>query len=416
MLLGPLILLAGVSSADDALPMCDIAAEKRRSVQVLTTSPGSSVDKIFGHTAILVYEPDRGEGSVVFDFGFFDTDDPALVLDVLRATQDYKVVTHTLAHVRGRLDEQGRGAVLQRLDLDPTAGRATHLALVDIVQNHPVFRYNWYGPNCTTRAADLIDEVMDGALEPQHQGASGLSAATQVLRHSAPHWPLWFGLHWGSGRVADVELSWWDAMFLPQTFMARLRESTLERGGLARPLVAAECRLAVAKRPEPLHEAPNRDLLLGGVGLAVGAGIAGISALSRRFGVLAVGLFGVGIGLFGAAALLVSLLGTFAPFWGNHNLWFASPVSGLLAVAALYEHRHPGADLATRLAVGVLAVAGLGFVASAIHGFTDRNLGIAGLVFPALVACLWVLSRPPLRGPRTPRLQTTPTPEDTTAR
>ena len=388
-----LLLFAAHALAADDLPACNFA-EEQTSLHLITVSPGESVDKIFGHTAILVWEPGAGERSTIYDFGWADVSDPMFVVDVLNATQDYSLATWTFSDFTGRIPRQERGAVAQRLDLPPSKAREVTNSLKAIAAGDSTFRYNWYRPNCTTKVADMLDIVLDGALKPQHAGSSLQSPARQVLRHSAAHPPLWFGLHWGSGRVADQDISWWDAMFLPSTLMERLRVSTiLSPDGTQRPLVDSECRMYTPILPEPLATAPWRDPHLGVLGLFVGGLLGAIGARSRSAGTLAVGGFGVGLGLFGCAALLVGLLGTFAPFWGHHNLFFASPLSGLLAGAAWLSRRDPSHALPTRLAGGLVGLALLGVAASASHAFADRNLGIAALVLPSLFAAVWVLRR-----------------------
>lgn len=387
----PLLLLL-LPPARAELPACDFPSEGA-GIYLITVSPSRTVHTVFGHSAILVYDPRRDEESLVYDFGRVDLSESGVVWDVLTATQDYLVGTRELDSSRRKYERQGRGAIAQRLDLAPSQAQGISDELKRIVRFDNEFRYNWYRPNCTTRVADLFDDALQGTLAPQHKGSSGTSPAREVLRHSAhmPH--LWFGLHWGSGRLADVDISWWDAMFLPESLMERLRVSTIEGpGSRPRPLVSSECRIMAPVEPEALPEAPNRDLPLAGIGLAAGAAVAGAGAASRRVGVWVVGLLGVALGVFGSAALMVGTLGTFAPFWGHHNLWFSSPLSGLLAVAAWWAVRRPGAG-AVRLAGALVFVGVLGVVASAVHGFADRNLGIAALVLPSLFAATWVLAR-----------------------
>jgi len=393
MIIGLLALFGLSAWADDDLAACDFSSDGF-SIHILTVSPGDTVDKIFGHTAIIVYDPSLGEDSIAYDFGWVDMSDPMLVWDILNATQDYRVGRWTLEATREKISRLGRGAIAQKLDVSPTQVHQIANSLVATTRGDSTFRYNWYRPNCTTKVSELIDGVLRGDLKAQHTDPSGTSPAREVLRHSAHMPSLWFGLHWGSGRVADEEISWWDAMFLPEPLMIRLRQSTLASpDGTRRPLVSSECRLLDPDLPEPLALAPNRNLPLGGIGLLMGLAVAGAGVASRRSGIFAVGALGAGLGLFGCAALIVGLAGTFAPFWGHHNLWFASPLSSGLAIAAVIAHRRPDNPQAKWIAAGVLALGVLGVAASALHGFADRNIGIAALILPALAAALWVLAR-----------------------
>jgi len=228
--------------------------------------------------------------------------------------------------------------------------------------------------------------VLGGALS--RAGAEpGSSPAGEVLRHSGPHLPLWMGLRWGSGRFAHTPVSTYDAAFLPDGLRASV--ASAERQG--RPLVTDTCIVGeVVPTPVP-PEGPSRLPALAGLGLVAGGATAGAAQGSRGAGLGLVALTGLGLGLWGTAALLVGSLGTFAPFWGHHNLAFASPLSLLLVGAAAGAHRNPKAAWPQRIALGLLALGLVGVAWSATGAFADGNLGLAMLTMPPLIGTSLVL-------------------------
>ena len=72
-------------------------------------------------------------------------------------------------------------------------------------------------------------------------------------------------------------------------------------------------------------------LPLSALGLLWGLVLAGTRRLGAAAAGLAAAATGLLLGAWGAAALLVGSLGTFAPFWGHHNLFLASPLASYIS-------------------------------------------------------------------------------------
>ncbi|MEQ1501638.1 MAG: DUF4105 domain-containing protein [Myxococcota bacterium] len=362
-------------------------------VYLLTFGSDLSVETAFGHSALLLWEPARGQKSRVYDFGHFEVSDPvALVWGIATNDQHYFVGRQSLGRMLHDYGPLGRWVVAQRLALTPDEADALARSLEHTLRDEDSFPYNWYRPNCTTRIGDVLDETLGGALSAQHIGPSGTSRAREVERHAVNLPWLWFGLHWGSGHVADAELTRWESTFLPVRLMEVAATSTIRD----QPLVTDTCELLPGWMPPIPDEAPNRDPALAAIGLGAAGALLGIDRASPRLGRAATGLLGVAVGLFGTAALLVGILGTFAPSWGAHNLAFASPLTLLVAVAAGWAARRPTSPVPARLVAAVVAIAAGGIVLALVRGFTDRNLGIVALTVPALLAAGWTCRpRPP---------------------
>ncbi|MEN0064281.1 MAG: DUF4105 domain-containing protein [Myxococcota bacterium] len=381
---------ASVAWSDEPLPTCSFPDDED-AVYVLTVQPLDDVIRLFGHTALLFWEPKRGKRSAVYDYGRFRLEGSPLdiVRDYLTMQQVYFLGGNPLSRSQARYGGQERGVIAQRLDLSAEEARALELSIIEQLAE-PEFRYNWYDQNCSTKVRDRIDEAVGGALRAAMSEPSGTSPAAEVLRHSANH-PLWLGLEWGSTRFARSEITDWDAMFLPEPMMHRLEAARRADG---RPLVAETCQWLPAGQP-PIPVAPPRRA--GGLTL-VGLGLAGVLGGLRRSSALAgamgFGTFAFVLALWGTAALIVGLAGTFAPFWGNDNQAFASPLWALGGLAAFGAFRNPEARWPGVIVVGLLGVAGLGFVGSLAFGFAAGNLGLAGLLLPPMAVFAWFVSAP----------------------
>ncbi len=378
--------LARVALAAEPLPRC---GPLEPGAYVLTMSPGESVQNVFGHTALLVADADQGEWSTVYDFGRYELGPPLeQAWAVLNMEQPYYVSARPLSQIVERYANRERSVVVQQLALTNDQITSLTSGVVRKLNDDPYFAYNWYRPNCTTEIQDRLDAVLGGALSAQHGEVSDTSPAREVLRHSSNLVPLWFGLHWGSGRIADRRISHWEGMFLPDGLRRGLARSQTPDG---EPLVVHECVLVDAGSPSVPTQPPSRFGWLLAVGLVWGGVVAGLSWLRRGVGLAVVSAQGLAVGLFGSAAVLVGSLGTFAPFWGHHNLAFANPGHLLLAAMGVVAWRRPASQVPAAVTGLLCGAAGGGVVAAIAHVGTDRNLGIIALLLPPLLAALWAL-------------------------
>lgn len=382
-----LVVLAPTAHADEPAA-CELPPSTP-AIYVLTVAPGNDVPNAFGHTALLVWSPRAGVRSAVFDYGRYRAASiTELAWKMLRMELPYFMSADPLGNVMARYKAEGREVIAQRIALTPEESAALVTSQREQTKD-PEFPYHWYSSNCTTKIRDAIDASMGGALKAQHEGEeSNTSACREVLRHSAPNVPLWFGLHWGSGRYADLPISEWDAMYLPDGFRRGIDESMRPDGT---PLVAETCVLVQSDGPGVLAEPPNRNLVLWALGLVAAGILFGLSKLGRGIGLTSVGALGLGVGVFGSAAVLIGSLGTFAPFWGWHNQWFANPAWFALGPAAVIAWRDRASEWPLRLGGAVVVLAGLGILAFLVRGIADRNFGIIGLAVPVLLVAASLL-------------------------
>ncbi|MBX2797957.1 MAG: DUF4105 domain-containing protein [Myxococcales bacterium] len=377
--------LSLLASAPPALAQapCELA-DGEPAVYLLTAEPTPELLSLFGHTALMFVDARRTPDVTIYDFGRFRPPSVMqMVWGYLTMTQRYHLAEDTTQSLLSVLRDDARGVVAQRLNLSNLERLRLQRDLHRTAVEDGEFTYRGYDANCTTQVRDHLDEVLGGAFSEQHRQLGGSSPATQILRHAASH-PLWFGLQWGSGHLAHAQVSGYDAMFVPDSLQEGVARTLGSDGS---PLVAETCQLLpVGQVPVP-DEAPRRTVQLWLLGGAVGAGLAGLSVMgSATAGRVAAAIVACLLGLYGSAALLVGVLGTFAPFWGHHNLFFAHPGWLVVAAGAALAIRTPTLRWPYLAACGVLAIVGLGVVLAVARGLGDHNLGVMGLVIPICVA------------------------------
>ena len=135
-------------------------------IGVVTMQPGQIFWERFGHDAIVVDDPARGE-PISYNFGFFDPSEPDFIPRFIRGQMRYQLVALPLREDLAYYRDVGRGVSVQWLDLTPrqAARLADALAVNALPQNA---HYSYYvTDNCATRVRDAIDSALDGRLQRQ---------------------------------------------------------------------------------------------------------------------------------------------------------------------------------------------------------------------------------------------------------
>lgn len=323
-LAGLLILLA-------ALP-CLVHAAPR--IGVLTMGPGAEYWSRYGHNALLV-EDDEGRHTV-YNYGFFDFDQPGFLLRFAQGRMRYRLVAQPFEQELAYYRQEGRGMRLQWLRLAPQqAAELARLLEWNARPENAEYRYDYFTANCSTKVRDALDRVLGGRIKEQTRGRSrGLSYRSEALRLAAPDLWMYLGIHLFLGPAADRPLSRWEESFVP----ARLHDAlALVKLADGQALVEEELSLLPQVLPEARAEEPRFLLLatLAGGALAVlvlllprRAGPAG------RFGRGLLGLFWLGTGLVGVVGLLLWFATDHLMAHGNRTLLLCTP-AGLLLLPAL---------------------------------------------------------------------------------
>ncbi|HET7125951.1 MAG TPA: DUF4105 domain-containing protein [Lysobacter sp.] len=361
-------------------------------VGVMTMQPGEVFWERFGHDAIVVDDPSRGE-PVSYNFGFFDPTESGFVGNFVAGRMRYALVALPLREDLATYRDEGRGVRLQWLDLAPAQARSIADALERNARpENSRYRYDYFRDNCATRVRDAIDRGIGGLLHERLAASSrGLTYRSESTRLASPaHW-MWLGFELGLGPNADVPLSRWDESFVPMRLADNLREVRFADG---RPLVAAEEQLLPHRiAPEP-GDPSSAWWPYALAGLAIAALI--LVAAKCRPRLLAAFAFPFWLlcGLVGALLLYLWLGTGHWAAWANHNLLLLDPLCLLLLPGAwgLVRGRRPGRLFAwTLLTVALLGLGALAFAWLQVR--TQQNMRWIVLLLPIHLALLGALRR-----------------------
>ena len=299
----------------------------------MTMLPGEIFWERFGHDAIVVDDPARGE-PVSYNFGFFDPSEPDFIPRFIRGQMRYQLVALPLREDLAYYRDVGRGVSIQWLDL--TAQQATQLAdalAVNALPQNAQYSYDYFTDNCSTRVRDALDRALGGGLKRQLSARSrGNTYRSEAVRLASPAPLMWLGFDIGLGPFADVPLARWQEAFVPMRLADSLREAT---GTDGRALVVSEQQLLPHRiAPEPAeHARPWWPWALWGIAIAIGTLRLGRTA-PRALATVALPTWTV-MGLLGGLMAFIWFGTAHRAGWANQNLLLFNPLCLLLLPGAL---------------------------------------------------------------------------------
>jgi hypothetical protein len=356
-------------------------------VSLLTFGQGSRSWEKFGHNALMIRDTVSG-ASEVYNWGIFDFAQEDFFRRLLVGEMRYRLARSTLERTLARYRADRRSVRVQRLRLTPRQERELlRRARINLRPENRHYAYDPYRDNCSTRARDLLDEVLDGAIRARTEGvetgATFRDHTRRLLgRTSWPYLGIMLGLSGGTDRTIDA----WEEMFLPLRMEARLREIRVSDGSGGRvPLVSSEDTLYASPRPPAPDRVPDRLPLLLLAGIVVGGGLAGLGMASARrtFGLLAT-LWSLAAGFAGSIMTASWVLTDHWYMHGNENLFQANLLSLLLVVAlpvAIRAGRARGVARAMAYLVAGLALLGCGL--QLLPALDQVNGTVIALFLPA---------------------------------
>ncbi|MEX2182723.1 MAG: DUF4105 domain-containing protein [Gemmatimonadaceae bacterium] len=372
-------------------------------ISVLTIGQGDLVFENFGHNALRVQDPSIGL-DIAYNWGSFSFEQPRFIRRFLSGDTQYWVegiATDRLVQAYVFRDRE-----IHEQELNLTPAQRTELAALaaeNALEANKYYRYDYFRDNCSTRLRDILDTVLGGSLERSFSPLrTSWTYRSEAVRLTAPSRFPQAGIDVALGQKADVQLTAWEAMFIPMRLRDYLRDVTVAGpDGRAEPLVLDERLLYRAQRAPELPE--RRGLALGAWGPVLGAWmllLAPVSAASRRRSRIPAAVMAfVWYALVGVIGLLVLAMwvGSAHVFWYNNlNLLIVSPL-GLVAAYPVARAVFRGSlDL---VALGLLtALTAMAVIALVIAPFVSQRLGGPLLLFlPAqlgLAVAVWRHTRP----------------------
>lgn len=354
-------------------------------VGLVTMDPGEAYWARFGHNALLI---DHGDGRepVFYNFGYFDFEQPGFLARFLRGDMRYLAVALPMSSDLGGYANEGRGARLQWLRLEPAQAEALAAALAEHVRpENAEYRYDYFVSNCSTKVRDALDDALGGALKRQLDGRSmGITYRHEALRHGADIPWLHLGMHLGLGPYADRPLSIWEQSFIPARLAEALRDVRTESG---EPLVIAERELLAHRGPTTPADPPRWLWLALALGVVLALPLAR-AARGRHGGAVLLAIWGL-TGVVGLGLLLLWVGTAHESAWANRNLLLFNPLALLLLPGCIQLWRQRRSPRESRLRFGAHALAAMsvaGVVLAQVQVYPQQHLEWIALLLPLQIA------------------------------
>jgi hypothetical protein len=358
-------------------------------VFVLTFGPGDHPFFKFGHNAILVQPKD--ESGLVYNFGTFQFDSPALIPKFLRGRFKYWLSVSSMEDAYASYVSDNRTIEAQELDLTSAQKWALWQSLRENARpENREYLYDYFRDNCSTRVRDAIDRAAGGRVRQAGERPAAMTFRADALRMTADFFPEYLGLDLGLGRPTDAPITLWDEAFLPERMRDLLRLVRIPGESGDKPLVKAERTLFAARRPPKPDRPPDWTWYFLTAGLALGALLAGLGRFgcvqpAARVGLgIAGSLLGFVFGVLGIILLSFWVFTDHKAAYANANIFLLAPWSVLLAGYGIGAAL--GRPAATRKAFWLVAAAAgfaaIGVLAKVLPGLAQDNLMIGAFLLP----------------------------------
>lgn len=229
-----LMLPHGSTSASSMLLSGKASHPDSVEISLLTCTPHQAIYSLYGHTAIRIQDRSTGE-DIVVNYGLFDFDQPHFVLRFVFGLTDYSMGAEPFPYFWQAYQSVGSSVTQQVLNLTGEEKERILQALEENRRN-PIYRYNYFHDNCTTRARDMLLSHLDG--EVRYTSPADSSATFRSMVHDWNEQYPWarFGNDILLGVGADRPTNRSERQFLPANLMDDFTTATIT-GDSVRPLV-----------------------------------------------------------------------------------------------------------------------------------------------------------------------------------
>lgn len=207
-------------------------------IGLITCSPHDEVYSLYGHTAIHVSDL-RRHRDLVYNYGVFDFRKPHFIWRFMMGHTDYMLECYSdLNRWLDYYAKWGSEVSEQVLNLTATE-KLLLLSALDANVKDPVYRYNFFFDNCCTRARNIIERCLTGALSYSPRPDYHPTFRQMVHQCTAGHRWAALGNDLLLGFSADREATQREQEFLPANLSFDFDHAVVtDSGGVRRPLVA----------------------------------------------------------------------------------------------------------------------------------------------------------------------------------
>ena len=364
-------------------------------VHLVTVGPGPLVWERFGHNGLWIQDPELGF-DMVFHWGLFDFQSENFWPKFLKGYMDYSIGSIDSQHFFQFYAESKRGVRIQELNFNADQKNSlASLLIKNDTEGHRIYRYNYYLDNCSTRARDILDQVLGGRIaDATMSKGSGSSFRSNTRRLLQKIPAAYLGVQLALGAPADREISVWQDMFTPMALRRHLNEIKLSDGSTL--VLSDKLVYAPSSNKEPVQVASYLFFYLPiSASLALFFAILGyLGASGKKWARISLalggGLWALSSALIGTLLLLIWVFTEHRYGHWNANLLQFNPLSFASAVfffMLLLRGQLPKKALLLLKVVTGLSL--LGLLLKIVPIFEQGNGEAIALALPVHLGLLW---------------------------
>ncbi len=206
-------------------------------ISLLTCDPHQEIYSLYGHTAIRCRNTLTGDDFVV-NYGVFNFNQPHFVLRFVFGLTDYSMGVYSFSDFKREYSYYKSSVTQQVLNLTPQE-KANIMHALEQNARQPIYRYNYFYDNCTTRARDMLVNHLEGKVD--YQTIADSTATFRNMIHSCNEEHPWarFGNDMLLGVAADRSTDLSEQQFLPVHLKDHFAHAVIiDADGQKRPLVS----------------------------------------------------------------------------------------------------------------------------------------------------------------------------------
>lgn len=205
-------------------------------ISVITCNPGQDVYSVYGHSAIRVLDQALGI-DVVYNYGVFSFDSPNFLYRFAKGQTDYLLLGYEFSSFMPEYQKEKRSVYEQVLNLTPEGKNKLFQALVENAKKeNRIYRYNFFTDNCATRVRDMVERNSGSPVRFQESNPTQSFRELIKEYHHSFRWTD-LGIDLLVGKKAEVAVTSYGQMFLPESLMAEFAKAEITIDGKTQPLV-----------------------------------------------------------------------------------------------------------------------------------------------------------------------------------
>ncbi len=208
------------------------------SVYLITCGPGTETYSIYGHCALRITDPSKGQ-DLAYNWGVFDFATPHFVWKFAKGRLDYMLGVYNFNSFLREYFAEKRWVQSQKINLEPAEIAAIQALIAENLKPENVkYRYDFFYDNCATRIRDILEKALGRKLVyPEESGKDLPTFRDKIGQYERPYPWLKFGTDLLIGTPAEKKVTFRSKMFLPLDIQEGLSEVVINRNGKMIPLL-----------------------------------------------------------------------------------------------------------------------------------------------------------------------------------